>query len=123
MDRRNFLQGIFGGIVGSGIIVQASASEINLFANKNPEGTPLGLAPNGYIDNWYLYNSKGEVVVYINAIKNHDETLEASRKGKSFKELGPGVLRRPTLIGEVIAPGYELTDTEIVESLKRKNNR
>lgn len=44
MDRRNFLLGTFGGVVGAGLLVKASDADINEFALTKKEGDQIGLA-------------------------------------------------------------------------------
>lgn len=73
MDRRNFLQGVFGGVTAAGLIVSAKASEISAYAHGLAPNTPLlidqppAITPQiGLAE--HLYNSRGELVAMVTDI-------------------------------------------------------
>jgi hypothetical protein len=68
MERRGFLRGLFGGIVGAGVVVTATPKEIATFAAPLAEQTPIVIeAPAipvvGCGD--HLYNDRGELVAIV----------------------------------------------------------
>jgi hypothetical protein len=72
MDRRGFLQGLFGGIAAGGVIVTATPEEVRAFATGAREGDPVLLdqpAQGGVVEmGQHLYNARGEVVALITEI-------------------------------------------------------
>jgi hypothetical protein len=72
-NRRNFIQGIFGGVVGSSIIIEATQKDIQAFADPLKLADPIYAGPLQTPDpsdqnNWYLYNRHGEKVAIITNI-------------------------------------------------------
>lgn len=103
MERRGFIRGLFGGIVGSGIVVTASPEEIAQFASPLSAGAPIvaeapDVMPVGCGD--HLYNDRGELV----AIVTHIHGVLSNRMTISAESVGGGIqmdsdrvrLRNPT---------------------------
>lgn len=74
MDRRLFLQGVFGGVASAGLIVAANQSEIEAFASPLKVGEPLVLdkpipaeRTETVTAGEHLYNAKGEVVAIVSS--------------------------------------------------------
>lgn len=75
-SRRNFLRGVFGGVVSGGLIVAATPKEISAFTKPLKQDAPLvldrpptvqrgGIVASGM----HLYNELGELVAIITAMK------------------------------------------------------
>jgi hypothetical protein len=83
MDRRNFLQGVFGGVTAAGLIVSAKASDVSAYARGLAPNTPLlidqppAITPHVAAGE-HLYNSRGELVAMVTAVditwQSHDVT-------------------------------------------------
>jgi hypothetical protein len=69
MKRRGFLQGIFGGVAATGLIVSASPNEIEAFAAPLKFGDPVVMdQPLTAEVGEHLYNSRGEMVAIVTSI-------------------------------------------------------
>ncbi len=93
IERRGFLGGLFGGLVGSGVLVLASDHDIERFSV--PLGEPLTVSapapPVGCGDN--LYNARGELVAVVTnlyGVMSETPTLMARSVATSF-EIGDRV--------------------------------
>lgn len=71
MERRGFLRGLFGGIVGGGVIVAASDEEVARFASPLVADDPMVLEAPQIADvscGDHLYNERGELVAIVTNI-------------------------------------------------------
>ncbi len=83
MERRGFLQGLFGGIVGGGIVVAAKPEEVAAFAGPLVKDQPLTLdpAPKPTVvpaAGEHLYNAKGELVAIVTEVKLHTQRIDVT---------------------------------------------
>jgi hypothetical protein len=72
MERRGFLAGLFGGIIGGGVIVSATDAEIARFTSPLAVGDPIVSEAPSLMAVWcghHLYNSAGEVVALVKNIQ------------------------------------------------------
>jgi len=89
MDRRGFLQGVFGGVAASGLIVSATMQEIKAFAAPLRTGDPVVLdgavSRAGASAGQHLYNEHGELVAIVTRISNFGDAnqfrIEATGMG------------------------------------------
>lgn len=115
MDRRNFLQGVFGGVAATGLIIAAKPNDIEAFAGPLRKGAPLLLDkptvnPKVVTFGEHLYNSRGEVVAYVTDISVIAEKLDVtgfslterySDTGKTFVQGLPNVEIRAIAVGRI----------------------
>jgi hypothetical protein len=84
MNRRGFLQGIFGGVAATGLIVAAKPSEIEAFTGTLTKGAPLVL--DRPVDRGlqvveageHLYNARGELVAIITDLNVSREIVDVT---------------------------------------------
>lgn len=95
MNRRTFLEGVFGGVAASGVIIQASRADIEAFASPLANGTPIVVerAPDIPVANvgQHLYNQHGECVAIVTSIDIR-RTMESYDDGM-FQTALPGLMR------------------------------
>jgi hypothetical protein len=86
MDRRGFLQGVFGGVAaaGTGLIVSATTQEIEAFESPLAKGDPVMLDANTATASLgqHLYNERGELVAVVTHIDGfHGESFNIRAVG------------------------------------------
>jgi len=71
LPRRGFLSGLFGGLVGAGVLVKAATvEEVHAFARPLAPDQPLVLgAPAVPLPGQHLYNAQGEFVAVITSFR------------------------------------------------------
>lgn len=115
MDRRNFLKGTFGGIVGGGVILAASDADVAAFASG---GTGIGqemvsshipMAPvpmEGHI----LFNSKGDPVAVVTRIQWCRDPVDCTpidSQRAVYVDGLPRVRLEATMFGTTYLKGYQ----------------
>ena len=97
--RRSFLKGVFAGIVGSGLIVNATAREVEAFAKPLKEGQSLLIDQKVRIDpfrtDWgdYLYDADGNKVAAIREIRRFHDIDAYHTMGHAYPDLHGGYWR------------------------------
>jgi hypothetical protein len=94
MNRRGFLQGVFGGVTAAGVIVAASPAEVEAFASPLARQTPLVVEhPSVQFAHLgeFLYNARGECVAAITRLDIVRESFDATAFGDNNKVLVPGL--------------------------------
>ena len=96
MNRRGFLQGVFGGVTAAGVIVSASPADIAAFASPMVKDAPVLLdvpAPIPTSIGEHLYNEQGQCVAVIRSIDIHQDAIDVSMWGDSQMRYVPGLRR------------------------------
>jgi hypothetical protein len=108
MDRRGFLQGVFGGITAAGVIVAASPSEIEAFTAPLVRDAPVVLdippAPATHIGE-HLYNARGELVAFITRVDVVQDRIEMTSAFDSNRVFVPSLQRveiRAEAVGQLV---------------------
>jgi len=84
MVRRSFLGGVFGGLIGGGVLVKASSEDVAAFGHSLPVDHPLILEkkqPDLPMPGQHLYNADGEFVAVITSFKLDGSYLTAHLVG------------------------------------------
>lgn len=79
MDRRGFLQGVFGGLTAAGVIIAASPAEIEAFTAPLVRDAPVLLDVPPVTDTHvgeHLYNARGECVAIITHVDMYRDRVE-----------------------------------------------
>jgi hypothetical protein len=112
MDRRGFLQGVFGGITAAGVIVSASPSEIEAFAAPLVRDAPVVLdvppAPDTHVGQ-HLYNARGQLVAFITSVDVIQDRVEVTSAFGSNRLFVPGprfVKIHADAIGQLVWDSY-----------------
>ena len=95
MERRGFLNGLFGGIAAGGLIVQATPGEVQAFAAPLRHGAPIGLdaiptAVRPIDTGQELFNSQGELVAYIQSIDARIPRINVTSVGSRYEDFIAG---------------------------------
>lgn len=99
MDRRGFLKGTFGGIIAGGALIQATDSDIAVFANGLQPGAPVASAscPLGFSDEPHLevgqilYDHRGLAMAVVREIKSRRERMHIGGASDSYSNFVPGI--------------------------------
>ena len=94
MNRRGFLQGVFGGVTAAGAIVLANPAEIDAFARGLPKEAPVMLGAStpqtAFVDaGEHLYNAKGELVAIVKSMTIHCGSQDASMMNDAWAHYVP----------------------------------
>lgn len=106
VGRRGFLKGVFAGIVGSGLIVNATAREVEAFAKPLKEGQSLIIDQQVKVDpfstSWgeYLYDASGNKIAVIREVRRFHDIEKFHTVGDRYPNLYGGYWRV-----EIIAEG------------------
>lgn len=89
MERRDFIKGIFGGIVGSSVIVQATDAEIAKFATGVKEGDPVVSSKfdtnaTQMSEGEFVYDKNGRVLGIFIGYTQTTEVFDATQEGEPF---------------------------------------
>jgi hypothetical protein len=86
MQRRGFLQGLFGGLTATGLIVAATPKEIEAFAAPLVKDEPLVLdAPMRWQPELgqHLYNERGELVAFVRQVIFQSDMVDVTHSGSA----------------------------------------
>lgn len=95
MNRRGFLQGLFGGVTAAGVIVAAKPSEIEAFTAPLVKDAPIFVdvpraQPVGAGE--HLYNARGELVAVVMEISLSREAIDVTLASDLNRVYIPGRL-------------------------------
>lgn len=121
MDRRNFLQGVFGGVTAAGLIVAAKPNEIEAYASQllpkaplmidRPPKTPAAIGE-------HLYNARGELVAIVRTITVSNEPIDVTTHWDEVSRFIPG-----RLTVEIEAIGLGVVEWDTNQRLPRLRGR
>lgn len=87
INRRGFLQGVFGGVTAAGVIVAASPEDVAAFAS--PVGSPVTLQQptfSAYVTpGQELYNADGQIVAIVQNVTMQRDKIEVT----TYSSLSP----------------------------------
>jgi hypothetical protein len=96
MDRRGFLQGVFGGVTATGLIVAASPGDVEAFAAMLAADAPVILdvppLPASHVGE-HLYNARGECVAVITSVDMIRDRVEVTSAFDGHRIYVPGLER------------------------------
>jgi hypothetical protein len=87
MERRGFIQGLFGGLTAAGLIVAAKPEEIEAFASPLTHGQPLLLdkpEPKHVGLGQHLYNEHGQLVAIVTEVNLVSQPIEVTSFDGSY---------------------------------------
>jgi hypothetical protein len=96
MNRRGFLQGVFGGVTAGGLIVAASPADIAAFSSPLVKDAPLLLdvpAEASTHIGGHLYNERGQCVAIIRRIDRFSNPVDVTTAFDGHTIYLPGVPR------------------------------
>jgi len=96
MNRRGFLQGVFGGVTAAGVIVAASPAEIAAFTAPMAKDAPVLLDVPAAVPTSigeHLYNESGQLVAVVRSIDFHRPMIEATSVFDDHDVFVPGLPR------------------------------
>lgn len=93
MNRRGFLQGVFGGVTAAGVIVAASPADIAAFASPMVKDSPVlldvpSVEPTSIGE--HLYNDRGELVAVVRKIELRHRPIDVTTAFDSQRIYVPG---------------------------------
>lgn len=106
MDRRNFLQGVLGGVTAGGLVIAASPVDIQAFTSTIAPGSPVALgvgAGLGVRVGDHLYNASGHLVAVVTRAEYQVYPVEVTMAWDNSRVYLPG-RRSVSLQAEGIGP-------------------
>ena len=94
IERRQFLQGVFGGVTAAGLVVAAPKHIVEAF--HVPMGSPLSIVEPTFacavMPGDQLYNAQGQVVAIVDAVNTHRDKIDVTTHNDTYKKFIMGSL-------------------------------
>lgn len=101
MNRRGFLQGVFGGVTAAGVLVCASPEEIAAYASPMAQNDPVLLGATSKSETSvgeFAYNASGQVIGIIADVRITNHPVDATMHWDSVSHHIPGTVEVDILV-------------------------